>query len=171
LAYLGKESLPWLETDFILSLFSANIMNARTKFTEFVGARVADVRRGEFHGEKNIGSRIFGDNSFVDVVLAEAESLPEQKPDVNTVVAAVKRLYGFSDDRLRAQGRERIASEARGIAAWATLELSGGKLTELAKHVGRDPSTLTCAVRRIEKRLGREPQLVEKRERLRRNLR
>ncbi|ABQ25156.1 transposase [Geotalea uraniireducens] len=169
-AYLGKESLPWLETDFILSQFSTNVTDARIKFVVFVGERLAEGRREEFHGEKNIDSRIFGDDHFVDGVLAEVESLPEQKPDVNAVVGAVKRLYDIRDDRLSAQGRDRVTSEARGLAAWATLELSSGKLTELARHVGRDPSTLTCALRRIEKLREKDPLLVDKMERLRRDL-
>jgi putative transposase len=170
LAYLGKESLPWLETDFVLAQFSKNVAKARIKFEAFVEARLAEGRREEFHGEKGIDSRVFGDDCFVDSVLAEVESLPERKPDVNAVVAAVKRLYDIRDDRLSAQGRERVSSEARALAAWATLELSSGKLTELARHVGRDPSTLTCAVRRIEKLREKDPLLVDKMERLRRDL-
>ncbi|HAD05321.1 MAG TPA: transposase [Desulfuromonas sp.] len=169
-AYLGKESLSWLESGFILSQFSTNAGKARAKFAGYVGERMGEGRREEFHGEKTSDSRIFGDDNFVDVVLAETESLPERKPDVNAVVAAVKRLYGIPDERLRAQGRERVASEARGLAAWATLELSGGKLTELARYVGRDPSTLTCAVRQIEKRRETDPLLVDKMERLRLDL-
>lgn len=169
-AYRGEENLSWLETGLVLSRFSPNVKKARAKFTEFVGERVEEGRREEFHGEKNTDSRIMGDDRFVDDVLAEAESLPEQKPDVYAVVAAVKRLYNIPDDLLKAQGRERLIAEARGLAAWATLELSSGKLTELARYVARDPSTLTCAVRSIEKRRGKDPQLIEKMERLRRDL-
>ena len=132
--------------------------------------KVADGRREEFHGEKNIDSRLLGDDNFIDVVLAKSESLPEYKPDVNTVVEAVKKLYGVDDERLRAQGQERSISEARSLAAWATLELSGGKLTELAVRVGRDPSTLTCAVRRLEKRQERDLMLADKMEKLRQDL-
>ena len=169
-AYLGKESLSWLETGSILSQFSENVRKARTMFVGFVGERVAEGRQGEFHGEKNIDTRIFGDVSFVDVVLATMDSVPEQKPDVEAVVTAVKKLYDIADDRLRMQGQERVASEARGLAAWATLELSDGKLTELARYVGRAPSTLTCAVRRLEKRRERDFMLAEKMERLRQDL-
>lgn len=169
-AYLGKESLSWLNTDSILSQFSKNVREARVKFAGFVGERAADGRREEFHGEKNIDSRIFGDDSFIDVVLAKSETLQEHKPDVNAVVEAVKKLYGIGDERLRTQGQERAASEARSLAAWATLELSGGKLTELARQVGRDPSTLTCAVRRLEKRQERDSRLADKMERLRQDL-
>jgi len=169
-AYLGEETLSWLETETILSHFFPKIETARAMFAGFVGERMAEGRREEFHGEKNRDSRIFGEDSFVDVMLAEADALPERKPDVNEIVAAVQSLYGIQDGHLRVQGRNRLASEARGLAAWATLEFSSGKLTELSRLVARDPSTLTCAVRGIEKRQGSDPQLVEKMEQLRRNL-
>ncbi|RII29635.1 MAG: hypothetical protein CXR30_09935 [Geobacter sp.] len=76
----------------------------------------------------------------------------------------------IDDQRLRGSGQERVASEARSVAAWATLELSSGKLTELAKQVGRDPSTLTCAVRRLEQRQALDSQLADKMEQLRQDL-
>ena len=169
-AYLGKENLSWLETGFILSQFSTDEKKARTQFARFVGGRVNEGRRDEFHGVKTQDSRIFGDDRFVDIVLAEAESLPERKPDVHAVVAAVKTIYGLSDELLRSRGRERKSCEARGLAAWATLEISSGKLTELAKLLGRDSSTLTCAVRRMEKRREKDSSLVDKMERLRREI-
>jgi putative transposase len=169
-AYLGKETLSWLETDFILSQFSSNMRKARSSFVAFVTSRVTDGRRKEFHGEKNIDNRIFGDDLFVTSVLAEAESLPILKPDVDAVIAAVKKLYDLSDDRLKEHGRDRVTIEARAIAAWATLELSSGKLTELATILGRDASTMTCAVRRIEKLRTQDPQVLEKMDRLRREL-
>jgi putative transposase len=169
-AYLGKENLPWLENRAILMQFSPKVREARARFAEFVADRMTDGRRAEFHGEKNLDSRIFGDDSFLDDVLTKSKSLPEQKPDVNAVVAAVKRLYEIDDDCLNAKGQERVASEARSLAAWATLELSDGTLTELARRVGRDPSTLTCAVRRLEKRQVRDTIINERMERLRRDL-
>lgn len=169
-SYLGKESLSWLETGSILSQFSQDVKKARALFAVFVGGHITDGRRGEFHGEKTLDSRIVGDDSFVDEVLAKAETLSEQKPDVNIVIVAVKKLYDITGDRLSARGQERVASEARGLAAWATLELSSGKLTELAKHVGRDPSTLTCAVRRLEAHRGKDAALDEKMAQLRRDL-
>jgi chromosomal replication initiation ATPase DnaA len=55
------------------------------------------------------------------------------------------------DDIFRGHSRERNSSEARAVAAWGTLELSSGTLKELARYLGRDASTMTCAVRRVEK--------------------
>jgi len=71
-------------------------------------------------------SGIFGDDRFVDVVLAEAESLPDRKPDVNAVVAAVKRLYGLSGDRLGSRGREREICETRALQRGRCLRSAAG---------------------------------------------
>lgn len=169
-AYLGKDTLPWLETDFILSLFSSDLKKARVSFAAFVNSRLSEGRRKEFHGEKTIDNRIFGDDDFVSAVLAEAESLPMQKPSVTDVIAAVKKVFHITDQCLTSRSRDRDISEARALAAWATLELSSGKLTELAIYLGRDASTMTCAVRRVEKLTAKDPQLVEKMERLRQEL-
>ena len=169
-AYLGKENLSWLETGFILSQLSDKVGKARSAFAKFVGDRMAEGHRAELHGSKKPDSRIIGDESFVAQALASAENAPEQKPDVTAVVAAIKKMYGINDDSLRSQGRVRMVSEARGLAAWATLELSSGKLTELAPLLGRDPSTLTCAVRRMEQLREKDPLIDEKMEQLRRYL-
>lgn len=169
-AYLGKENLSWLETGFILSQFSGKVGKARSSFASFVDDRMAEGHRLEFHGGKSIDSRVIGDDSFVAHALASMEKTQVQKPDINAVITAVKRMYNIKDDSLRTQGRLRTISEARGLAAWATLELSSGKLTELAPLVGRDPSTLSCAVRRMERRREKDPLIDEKMEQLQRNL-
>lgn len=169
-AYLGRENLPWLETGYILSQLSGKVGTARSAFARFVSERMADGHRAEFHGNKKIDSRIMGDDCFAAHAIAATDKMPERKPDVNAVVAAVKKIYGINDESLSSQGRIRLISEARGLAAWATLELSSGKLTELAPLVGRAPSTLTCAVQRIEQRRGKDSLIGEKMEQLRRFL-
>lgn len=169
-AYLGKETLSWLETDFVLSQFSPNETLARTKFAAFVEERITDGRRNEFHGERIADNRVFGDDKFVDVVLTTAEAPQERKPGVSEVVAVVKKIYGISDEQLISQGRERVSCEARGLAAWATLEVSSGKLVELATLLRRNSSTLTCAVRRIEKLREQDPSVAEKMGRVRQEL-
>lgn len=169
-AYLGKETLSWLETDFVLSQFSPNETLARTKFAAFVEERITDGRRNEFHGERISDNRIFGDDKFVDVVLTATEFPRERKPGVSEVVAVVKKVYGISDEQLMSQGRERVSCEARGLAAWATLEVSSGKLVELATLLHRNSSTLTCAVRRIEKLSEQDPSVAEKMGRVRKEL-
>ena len=169
-AYLGKENIPWLGPTPVLSQFSDKADRACSMFAAFVAERATDGRRGEFHGEKTPDSRLFGGDRFMEEVLIHAGSLPEHKPDVATIVAAVTRLYRMSATQLAAPGQERTASEARGLAAWATRELSSGTLAELAPMLRRNPSTLTCAAIRLEDRLKRDSVLAEKVKKLRRGL-
>jgi putative transposase len=160
-AFLGEESLRWLETDFILSQFSTNLNSARKCFAAFVRSLVNEPRKEEFHGEKNPDSRIFGNDFFVASMLEEADSKPSQKPDLSAVIEAIKEIYKIGDDELTGVRRDALTAEARALAAWATLELSSGRLTELAKYLNRDPSTLTSGVRRIEK-LQQDPHILPK---------
>ena len=67
------------------------------KFAKFVGERVSEGRRPVFHGESNIDSRIIGDDDFIFDLILGGDAPPEQKPVVNRVIAAVKRLYGITD--------------------------------------------------------------------------
>ena len=66
--YLGREELPWLTTEWILSQFGDNLKHARKKYTEFI----LDVRflgyQKEFHyGESD--TCILGDDHLLEQVL------------------------------------------------------------------------------------------------------
>ncbi len=168
--YLGKEKIEWLEPAPVLSQFSAKTGKSCSMFATFVAERTTEGRRGEFHGEKTLDNRLFGTDQFIEEILIQAQSPSEHKPNVATVLDAVTRLYRLSTAQLAAPGQERTASEARGLAAWATRELSSGTLAELASTLKRNASTLTCAVTRLENRLERDSDLAEKVEKLKRDL-
>ncbi len=165
-AYLGKETIAWLDPEPVLSLFSSSADTARDLFSRFVAGKADEGRRPEFHGEKNLDSRLLGDTVFAETILIRQDAPRERKPDMDTIIEAVKRLCGVDEERLCAQGQEHMASEARGLAAWATLELGSGKLAELALRVHRNPSTLSCAAKRMESRRRNAPDIAEKISRL-----
>jgi hypothetical protein len=67
------------------------------------------------------------------------------------VIAAVEKAYGKpADELLKTLSSNRLSCEARGLPAWATYELSGATLTELAQFCRRDVATLCHAARRAE---------------------
>ncbi len=90
LAYLGKESLPWLTTDWILAQYSERVDKARELYSQFLRDGLAEEHRPEFHrGAED--SRILGDDRFMERCLA-----PEWKPPVRVeledIVTAVCRV-------------------------------------------------------------------------------
>jgi putative transposase len=167
-AYLGKESLPWLETGFILSTFSSNPGKARSMFRDFVNGHIGQERSKEFHGEKNPDNRILGDEYFVLGVLEETEDTHLVKPDLQSVLRAIETVFGPEAHQLLTTGqRDRRSFEARALAAWSTINLSNATLTELGKYCGRDESTMSCAIRRIEVQKSSSPHILAKMEQLR----
>jgi putative transposase len=162
-AFLGKESLVWLETGFILSQFSSDSTRARSLFSDFVNAHLEQGRLKEFHGEKNSDSRIFGGEFFVCEVLHVSEQEQIRKPDLHSVIAAIEDVYRLSaEELLRTRSRDRLSCEARALAAWATLELSAATLTDLAAFCQRDVATLSYAARRAEALGKQDPSFLAK---------
>ncbi|MCK4622552.1 MAG: hypothetical protein KAT62_10120 [Desulfuromonadales bacterium] len=71
---------------------------------------------------------------------------------------------------MSALGQRRLSSEARSLAVWGVPELSDATLNELAVRLGRDASTLSSAVKRLDRRCYNEPELKEKIEQLKREV-
>ena len=169
-AYLGKELIPWLNTDYILSRFSTTLSRARRQFVEFVAERSKDGHQEEFYGKGSMDNRIMGEDQFVENVLEKTESIPVRKPGIEEVLQEIKKLYGLHEEDIVAPSQKRLQSEARSMAAWAVQELTDEPLTKLAVRLGRDPSSLSAAIRRLEQRRKNEAACEEKVARLRERL-
>ncbi|MBN2428732.1 MAG: transposase [Deltaproteobacteria bacterium] len=169
-AYLGTESVPWLSSDYVLGQFSPNLELSRWQFAEFVAERVPFGHREEFYGKGSMDSRIIGEDSFVENVLMESDHLPARKPSLEEVLETVEKINDLQKGELSAPGKKRKLSEARGLAAWAVLEVSDASLTDLAKRLGRDVSTISAASRRFDERRKQDLKLRGKIELLKKEL-
>jgi REP element-mobilizing transposase RayT len=159
-AYCGNESIPWLTTEFTLGCMSENIAKAQRKFCEFVTAGIAEGHRDEFHGGSETDSRLLGDDAFAEKVLDEAEKKPVRTVLPEKFLEFICTHYGM-ESLQELSGRDRKASEARGMAARFALESGACSLTELAGMTGRDISTLSSAAGRIRTREKKEKQFAE----------
>jgi putative transposase len=166
-AYLGKELIPWLNTDYILPQFSTTLSSARRQFVEFVVERSKDGHQEEFYGKGSMDNRVMGEDRFVENVLEKTESIPVRKPGIEEVLQEIKKLYDMQEEDIAATGQKRLQSEARSMAAWAVHELTDEPLTKLAVRLGRDPSSLSAAIRRLELRRKNEAACEEKVSKLR----
>jgi len=160
-AYCGNESIPWLTTELALGCLSENASNARLKFNEFVTAGIAEGHRNEFHGGSETDSRLLGDDTFAERVLDEAEKKPVRPVLTEKFLEFISTHYGM-ESLQDLSGRDRKASEARGVAARLALEAEVCTLTELAVTTGRDVSTLSSAAARIRVRERKEKQFAER---------
>jgi len=160
-AYVGRESVAWLTTDFVLSQFAGREKKARQKFNDFCLKGRGEERRKEFHSGTFEG-RILGDDRFSEDVLARAEEMYPVIQDVKQIIGIVCRAYGIDEQTAAAQGKQQPGAEARAVAAYLIQDTEGLSLTELGDHLHRDIASLSRAAGRLRRRLNTDPGLAEK---------
>lgn len=159
-ALVGKEIIPWLTTDSVLSFFGKETRDAVKKYNAFVRDALGEGARLEFGNGTHEG-RILGDDSFADEALRTAEQKPTPKVTIDALLVKVCRHFDLSEKDLSATGKTRPASEARALAAYLVRESGHLSLTTLAERLKREVSALSQAARRLEKQIREEPLLAE----------
>ena len=162
--YCGLETLPWLSTDMTLAAFGSSVGQARRKYGQFIRDGLDEGHRAEFHGTSGSDSRVLGDELFVGAIVARAKQLKGAVVTVNALLSAVCVVYDLPLDEI-SSGR-RLASEARSMSAWITLETTGCTLAQLAAATGRAPSSLSSAAKRIEARARKESRMRDQRDKI-----
>ena len=146
-AYLGKELLPWLTTDYVLSMLSPDAEQARKAYDLFARDGIGEGKRSEFHSGTCEG-RILGSDSFTDEILSMVDQKGEQEYSLSDVIAKVCAHFHISEEMLKAAGKTRPMTEARAVAAAIVQTAPHLRLTDLAKLLGRDISALSKAAQR-----------------------
>ncbi len=151
LAYLGTETVPWLTTEQVLSMFGTRRGRGQAVrlFSSFVGERTGDGRKGEFHQGGEFDSRLLGEEQFVDEALEKVQMRREVKPTIGEVLEVVKKVCSIDYETLCSRHRGRSVTEARTLTAWAIAEFSDGTISEVGRIFGRDITTLSACIKRM----------------------
>ena len=160
-AYLGLETIPWLTTDWVLSMFSSRMDCARRAHREFVEEGKDGGHQGEYGRGSEIDSRVLGDEIFIDKVLGQSQERSKRQVTVEKIVSHVCKQFSLKEQVLSGLGKDRRLSKVRAIAAWLVLDSGGLTLAELSKRVNRDPSTLSSAAKYLEKQAQTDIQLAQ----------
>ncbi len=159
--YLGVEVLPWLTTDWALSMFSTDTRNAQNAYANFVMDGIGEKRRNEFH----IGTcegRILGDENFTDDSFVKANQLRGCSFSLADVINAVCHRYVITAEQLKAPGKARPFSEARAVTALLVQESLWLSLTELGKILSRNIAPLGRSGRRLLEKTFKDEMLHSK---------
>lgn len=107
-------------------------------------------------------SRVYGEDEFLGRALQQAEQELWQRPDLKHVLQVVREQFRVGDEELRKAGQGVHISEIRALLAWAVLELSDASLKELGQWLGRDTTSLSSAVKRLEEKAKKVPEVSVK---------
>ena len=147
-AYLGKEKLTWLTTDWVMGQFDRQAAVARRRYYDFVRQGLGEGHRVEFH-HGDADARILGDDQFVEKLLGRSANRLADLESLDGVIKRVCDGYGISEAELRRVGRSRRDSEARAMIGYLARQTGCATLTQVAHRFGRDVTTPSKSVRRV----------------------
>jgi len=159
-AYLGKEVLPWLTSDWVLEQFGKTVAKSRAGYVQFVLDGLEEEHRPEFHGSGD-DTRLLGDDNFMDKCLCGATARPIRLT-VQEIGSKVCMAYQIDEARLKAPSQERIASEARAVVGWLAYDLGGITLSEVGRFLNRDVGSISSSIRRLSGRIADKPELANR---------
>lgn len=161
LAYLGKESIPWLTTEPVLSQFAGQVKKASMLYLQFVQAGVREPHRQDFHTGSYEG-RILGNDYFSEKALAQADEEASCMVSLADVIKATCSIYNLKDVLLIEPGKKQPAAEARAVVAYLVQEREGLYLTELGIFLRRDIAALSRAAGRLRERTEFDAKLCDR---------
>lgn len=148
-AYLGRQTLPWLTTEWVLNQFGMRLATCRKHYEVFVREGYGEGRRDEFHCGGNDDGRLLGDDQFARRVVNKPDVI-QKHVTLDVLVKTVCREYKLTEKMLASPGRERVTSQARSLIGWLAQQRGRIMLTDVAKRFGRDVATLSHGVRQLE---------------------
>ena len=143
--YLGRSEMPWLSTRTALRLMNGCDQNS--EYAEFMSVSPLQEERVLFeHGSKH-DARIVASPEFL-------ENLPRHlrvyrsKLTLEQIIQTVTCRLGVDREHVLSNSRQREVTLARALIAWYATERRVATLSEVARYLRRDPSTLSVAVSR-----------------------
>lgn len=140
-AYLGRVTLPWLTTDFALSLFSTDLGRARVAYRRFMsecGEEDFDID-AESHPKD---SRILGSDRFIENI-PFVPFKPRSALTLDQLAEQICISRHTTCGELRSLSRARHLTPIRVQFIQQAIDLRIATLTEVAHFLHRDPSALT----------------------------
>lgn len=139
-AYLGTESISWLTTDFGLSMFSTDLARARTAYEQFVltASDEDENLENESHPED---SRILGSDQFISKI-PFVPYKPRSPLTLEQLATSLCEQHNVGIALIRSRSSARDLTPIRLHILRLAIDQRVASLTEVARFLNRDPSTL-----------------------------
>ncbi|SHJ08998.1 dnaA protein helix-turn-helix [Malonomonas rubra DSM 5091] len=149
-AYCGREKVIWLSTDRPMLQIEETGIKALMRFHSYVNEGSQQEATEDFTRGSAYDPRVLGSDDFVRGVFKLSRQKYKPKVNPEKVQRIVLERYKLTEDELAAPGKNRHCAEARAYLAWLYLETGCDTLTALGEQLGRDVSSLSSAVRRLQ---------------------
>ncbi len=146
-AYLKLAKVPWLTTNVVMKMLGRGSRNALEAYRKFMteADEAQDIERFERSSPRE--PRVLGDERFLSCLALK--SRPKRRiGSIDQLIDGVAALLDVARSEMLSPSRRRRLSLARALATWHATRSGIATLTEVARRLDRDPSTLSVAMER-----------------------
>lgn len=159
-SYFRDTSQGFVDSEFVLNLFDEDRIAAKRLLRMFIREGLSMGHKEELY--EVIDQRILGSEDFVEEVRLNIETKTEKKyseeiaqslkrkQDLAKILNIVSNVTEIQKAAILGENREPRASMARGIFSYVAVKYAGYNNKNISNMISKDPSSVTCMVRRIE---------------------
>lgn len=151
-AYLSGRSSAWLNIEMPLACLANNKKEAVSSYKSFINAAARTEHREDLYEVKE--QRYLGEDSFIEMI---EKRLPRENPiyfpvhlDMDALVVEISRVFEVPAGRIMDHSRSRDTALCRAVAAYVAKEVGDIPLGESARHLGRDPVSISIGVKKLK---------------------
>jgi putative transposase len=153
-AYVRGKTTNGIAVEEGLKLWGGQRGQAINAYQQFIRDGLGSGHQEEYYEVKD--QRYLGDDNFVEAVcrkVDEQEPAGPVKITMEEILTEIAKEAGKAVKVLLGKGRGRVESRLRAEAGYVGREVGGISLTVAAKYLGRDLSTMSLALKRLEEEL------------------
>jgi putative transposase len=151
--YLGRRTVAWLDTSFVLRMFGPTAGVARVRYAHFMRS-YADDDLALFAKHESRDTRLL-EPDLPKAAVAKPPPAPRDRETLEQLATRHCERAGISPGELVCLSRERRLSRARTAIALEAIATDVATLTEVARFLGRSASTLAQSMKLASARAGR----------------
>lgn len=147
-AYLGLSRVPWLHTATARAFLGSG-NDHEVGYWNLMSETPSPQRVELFEqlGRRKI-PRILGSSAFLCSLPRPLRPPHRHKMSLDQITSNVATLRGIRRDLILSKSRVHEYTLARAMIAWYATERGIATLSEVARYLSRDPSTMSCAITR-----------------------
>jgi REP-associated tyrosine transposase len=144
-AYLRESVVPWLTTRSVLRLLDSH--EELRRYLDFMSEALAaqDLDLFERAGASDL--RVIGSPDFIAGLPRHVRTY-RTRTSLDQIIQTVTSTLGLEREHVLSSSRQRELTLARALIAWYATERGVATLSEVARRMRRDPSTLSMAISR-----------------------
>lgn len=149
-AYLGVQRLSWVTTEPVLQWLRGAARGGPDAYLGFMREQIE--RRGALAAARGASSPADEEREFLRSLAPVARRGSADLEALDRLIERVAACLNVGRDELQSRSRRRALSLGRAVIAWHATRSGAAKLSDVARHLGRHPSTLSIAIERYRLR-------------------